>query len=225
MLSNSRSSHDVSQWAVVRTKRERKCPHYPHVRSRELTDQQPRAQSGMEHILYHSGMGSIGTPSITQTNESESPEPRPQPPTPPSEVVSSETLDRAAGATFTGPTAEVSNEPSRPSRPEHLPFSSQRVGWVGQNRSYPDLRGDRLDPRWRSDQTVSTSGFSKSSDDLFQVVQLDTRPWVTSEGSVMDRLHAFFVALEYLNICEFTMDASSTSRNLTKFLWSWLPTP
>ncbi|CAE7390539.1 unnamed protein product [Symbiodinium necroappetens] len=61
--------------------------------------------------------------------------------------------------------------------------------------------------RSRSDQIVSTSGFSKTSDDLLRVVQHDNKISVTSEGSVMDRLHAFFVELEYLNICEFTMEA------------------
>ena len=61
--------------------------------------------------------------------------------------------------------------------------------------------------RSRSDQIVSASGFSKTSDDLHRVVQHDNKISVTSEGSVMDRLHAFFVALEYLNICEFTMEA------------------
>ncbi|OLQ04162.1 hypothetical protein AK812_SmicGene12771 [Symbiodinium microadriaticum] len=61
--------------------------------------------------------------------------------------------------------------------------------------------------RSRSDQIVSTSGFSKTSDDLLRVVQHDNKISATSEGSVMDRLHAFFVTLEYLNICEFTMEA------------------
>ena len=61
--------------------------------------------------------------------------------------------------------------------------------------------------RSRSDQIVSTSGFSKTSDDLLRVVQHDNKISVTSEGSVMDRLHAFFVELECLNVCEFTMEA------------------
>ena len=61
--------------------------------------------------------------------------------------------------------------------------------------------------RSRSDKIVSTSGFSKTSDDLLRVVQHDSKISVTSEGSVMDRLHAFFVALEYFNICELTMEA------------------
>ena len=61
--------------------------------------------------------------------------------------------------------------------------------------------------RSRSDQVVQTSGFSKTSDDLLRLVQLGDKISVTSEGSVMDRLHASFVVLEYLIICEFTMDA------------------
>ena len=65
--------------------------------------------------------------------------------------------------------------------------------------------------RSRSDQIVSTSGFSKTSDDLLRVAQHDNKISVTSEGSVMDRLHAFFVELEYLNICEFTRQGRSST--------------
>ena len=61
--------------------------------------------------------------------------------------------------------------------------------------------------RTRSDRLVQTSGFSKTSDDLLRVVQHDNKISVTSEGDVMDRIHSFFVALEYLNICEFSKDA------------------
>ena len=61
--------------------------------------------------------------------------------------------------------------------------------------------------RTRSDRLVQTSGFSKTSDDLLRVVQHDNKISVTSEGDAMDRIHSFFVALEYLNICEFSKDA------------------
>ncbi|CAE7645183.1 unnamed protein product [Symbiodinium necroappetens] len=53
--------------------------------------------------------------------------------------------------------------------------------------------------RSRSDQIVSTSGLSKTSDDLLRVVQHDNKISATSEGSVMDRLHAFFVVYKLSN--------------------------
>ena len=61
--------------------------------------------------------------------------------------------------------------------------------------------------RTRSDRLDQTSGFSKIWDDLLRVVQHDNKISVTSEGDVIDRIHSFFVALEFLNICEFSKDA------------------
>ena len=57
--------------------------------------------------------------------------------------------------------------------------------------------------RTRSDQISQTSWISKTTEDLLRVVQSDAKSTVSSESQVMDRLHAFFMALEYLNICEF----------------------
>ena len=59
----------------------------------------------------------------------------------------------------------------------------------------------------RADRIVQTSGFSKTSDDLLRVVQSDNKVAIASDSDVMDRLHAFFIALEYLNICDFTIAA------------------
>ena len=61
--------------------------------------------------------------------------------------------------------------------------------------------------RTRADRIVQTSGFSKTSDDLLRVVQSDNKVSIASDSDVMDRLHAFFIALEYLNICDFTIAA------------------
>ena len=46
-----------------------------------------------------------------------------------------------------------------------------------------------------------------TSDDLLRVVQSDNKVAIASDSDVMDRLHAFFIALEYLNICDFTIAA------------------
>ncbi|CAE7374222.1 unnamed protein product, partial [Symbiodinium necroappetens] len=61
--------------------------------------------------------------------------------------------------------------------------------------------------RTRADRIVQTTGFSKTSDDLLRVVQSDNKVSIASDSDVMDRLHAFFIALEYLNICDFTIEA------------------
>ena len=61
--------------------------------------------------------------------------------------------------------------------------------------------------RTRSDHLVQTTGFSKTSDVLLKVIQQDDKASVTSEGNVIVRLHSFFIALEYLNMGEFRVDA------------------
>ena len=59
----------------------------------------------------------------------------------------------------------------------------------------------------RSEQIVQKSGISKTAEDLIKVVAVDQPIQAASETQVIDKLHAFFVALEYLNICEFTTGA------------------
>ena len=61
--------------------------------------------------------------------------------------------------------------------------------------------------RTRSEQIVQKSGISKTAEDLIKVVAVDQPIQAASESQVIDKLHAFFVALEYLNICEFTTAA------------------
>ena len=61
--------------------------------------------------------------------------------------------------------------------------------------------------RTRSEQVVQKSGISKTAEDLIKVVAIDQPVQAASESQVIDKLHAFFVALEYLNVCEFTTAA------------------
>ena len=59
--------------------------------------------------------------------------------------------------------------------------------------------------RTRSETLVQKSGLTKSAEDLLKVVTVDQPSMAVSESQVMDKLHAFFVALEYLNICDFSV--------------------
>ena len=61
--------------------------------------------------------------------------------------------------------------------------------------------------RTRSEQIIQKSGISKTAEDLIKVVAVDQPAQAASESQVVDKLHAFFIALEYLNICEFTAAA------------------
>ena len=61
--------------------------------------------------------------------------------------------------------------------------------------------------RTRSETIVQKSGLSKNAEDLLKVVQVDQPSIAASETQVMDKLHSFFVALEYLNICDYSVAA------------------
>ena len=61
--------------------------------------------------------------------------------------------------------------------------------------------------RTRNETIAQKSGISRSAEDLLRVVHVDQPAAASSETQVMDKLHAFFVTLEYLNICEFSMKA------------------
>ena len=61
--------------------------------------------------------------------------------------------------------------------------------------------------RTRNEQIAQKSGISKTAEDLLRVVTVEQSGPTSSESQVMDKLHAFFVALEYLNICEFSAAA------------------
>ena len=58
--------------------------------------------------------------------------------------------------------------------------------------------------RTRNEQIAQKTGLSKNAEDLLRVVMVDQPAAASSESQVMDKLHAFFITLEYLNICEFT---------------------
>ena len=60
--------------------------------------------------------------------------------------------------------------------------------------------------RLRSETIAQMSGLAKSADNLIKVARVDEESSsVSSEEEVMDRLHAFFMALEYLVVCEFSV--------------------
>eukprot|EP00435_Cladocopium_sp_Y103_P034728 s2383_g9.t1 len=61
--------------------------------------------------------------------------------------------------------------------------------------------------RTRNEQIAQKSGLSKNAEDLLRVVMIDQPTSASSETQVMDKLHAFFITLEYLNICEFSFAA------------------
>ena len=72
--------------------------------------------------------------------------------------------------------------------------------------------------RTRDESIAQKSGLSKNAEDLLKVVAIDQPSPAASEQQVMDKLHAFFVTLEYLNICDFSIAAglsniSRISRN------------
>ena len=58
--------------------------------------------------------------------------------------------------------------------------------------------------RTRCEQIAQKSGLSKNAEALLKVVTIDQPASAASESQVMDKLHAFLAALEYLNICDFT---------------------
>ena len=58
--------------------------------------------------------------------------------------------------------------------------------------------------RLRSETVAQKSGISKNAEDLLKVVMVDQPAVAASESQVMNKIHAFLVALEYLNICDFT---------------------
>jgi hypothetical protein len=61
--------------------------------------------------------------------------------------------------------------------------------------------------RTRNEQIAQNSGLTKNAEDLLRVVMIDQPTSASSESQVMDKLHAFFITLEYLNICEFSFAA------------------
>ena len=61
--------------------------------------------------------------------------------------------------------------------------------------------------RTRSDSIVQKSGLSKNAEDLLTISKADEPDQVTDSMTMMNRIHAFFMALEYLNICTYSRAA------------------
>ena len=59
----------------------------------------------------------------------------------------------------------------------------------------------------RDESIAQKAGLSKNAEDLLKVVSVDQPSPAASEQQVMDELHAFFVTLEYLNVCDFSVAA------------------
>ena len=98
---------------------------------------------------------------------------------------------------------------SAPGRHPHLyaGASSQVCG-----ADLPRLHGARLRQLLRGGRDAHTQRSTGPDHGLQQdlrgsVVQRDNKAAIAAESDVLDRLHAFFVALEYLNICDFTFAA------------------
>ena len=58
--------------------------------------------------------------------------------------------------------------------------------------------------RTRADVIVVKSGLSRNAEDLLSISRADQPEPVTDVTTLFHRLHAFFMALEYLNICAFS---------------------
>lgn len=63
--------------------------------------------------------------------------------------------------------------------------------------------------RTRSDAIVQKAGLSKNAEDLLTITKADEPDQVTDVQTLMNRVHALFMALEYLNICAYSRAAGS----------------
>ena len=61
--------------------------------------------------------------------------------------------------------------------------------------------------RTRSDSIVQKSGLSKNAEDLLTISKADEPDQVTDSMTMMNRIHAFFMPVEYLNICTYSRAA------------------
>lgn len=61
--------------------------------------------------------------------------------------------------------------------------------------------------RTRADAIVQKSGLSKSAEDLLSISKADEPDPVTDVQTLLHRVHAFFMALEYMNICTYSRAA------------------
>ena len=63
--------------------------------------------------------------------------------------------------------------------------------------------------RTRADSIVQKSGPSKNAEDLLTITKADEPDQVTDVQTLMNRIHALFMALEYLNICNYSKTAGT----------------
>ena len=61
--------------------------------------------------------------------------------------------------------------------------------------------------RTRSDSIIQKSGLSKNAEDLLTITKAEEPDQVTDVTTLLNRIHALFMALEYLNICAYSRDA------------------
>eukprot|EP00438_Fugacium_kawagutii_P023814 Skav204935 [mRNA] locus=scaffold2514:68997:87350:+ [translate_table: standard] len=61
--------------------------------------------------------------------------------------------------------------------------------------------------RTRADAIVQKAGLSKSAEDLLSISKADEPDPVTDVQTLLHRVHAFFMALEYMNICSYSRAA------------------
>ena len=61
--------------------------------------------------------------------------------------------------------------------------------------------------RTRADSVVQKSGLSKNAEDLLVISKAEEPDPVTDAATLLNRIHALFMALEFLNICTCSRDA------------------
>ena len=61
--------------------------------------------------------------------------------------------------------------------------------------------------RTRADSIVQKSGLSKNAEDLLTISKADEPDQVTDVQTLLNRIHALFMAMEYLNICTYSRAA------------------
>ena len=61
--------------------------------------------------------------------------------------------------------------------------------------------------RTRADSVVQKAGLSKNAEDLLVISKADEPDPVTDVATLLNRIHAFFMALEFLNICTYSREA------------------
>ena len=61
--------------------------------------------------------------------------------------------------------------------------------------------------RTRADTIVQKSGLTKNAEDLLTIARAEEPDSVTDVSTLFNRIHALFMALEYLNICQYSRNA------------------